>query len=294
MIKRFIYYLFAQCLLLFFCLYMISLNNQDYKIQKLNYNYNYNSELIIEKNSKQPYLYLKQYEYNEWDNTMMLINGELCPYNIKILPYYPEQFYYSSDDIYLSEQFKNIPNINELSINNRNYTNIHYIEQDPYIRELIVFIPYQNMTVSNYYCYFVDLESLNIDLLSEYKLKDNKSISKILQNKNAILDNKNSLIFFTLFIYSIEIILTLFLSYHVVMSIQNFDITLRLFGIAKIYLIITKLLLFSLIMISEIIVFNFLKTYAVNMVIINLFTYLCVYYILTGRKTIAELLRKTK
>lgn len=254
-------------------------------------NYRVDSQIIISKEYTDPLQdYLKCYDYSTLNEEKVLINGEKTNYQIDVIPYYPEQYAFDENTIYLSKQFQYIHQIHSIAIEETEYEKFIYLEEDTSkIKGLTILVPYTHFKEAKYHCYFVNIFEISTEALYQLDLEEMSTISLIEQNKSVLDEQYRNTVLLKSIVMIFFIGIFCFMSYEMILTIDDLLLALRLFGYSKISILLGKQGIFTVFMVlifcfqpSTLLLFLFIIASVIQGI---------VDYVVWYRKSIADIIR---
>lgn len=290
MVKRYFIIVFIHCFIIILCAKLFSFSKMQYELTKDQYNYSEGSQIIL-PNDLEYTDYLKAYPYYESDEIDIVVNEQESPYKVKVVPYYPEQYTYQRDIVYLSSKLKNIPDLHSIQLLGETYVNIEYVENT---FNSIIYIPYENIPTSLYTCYFVDLESFDFTTFPHLTSLEVSKASQIRQNIQQLQESKQTTFFFQGVIIMIGFVISLILTYQTILMSKPLHVMLRVFGVSISQLMLVQISMFSICFILMMILLDVLRWELIYLLVGQNIIYLIFNYLFINKHSIALLLRKNK
>ena len=241
------------------------------------------SQIVLSNNQKLE-KYQISYPYFEYK---MEVGLDDITKEVQVISYYPEQFDYDVNKIYLSAPFSLLSSLSKITIANKQYSQFEVIDKELYpTNKLVIFVPYENLSSTDYTSYFVDLDQFDTSILNNLMVEND--LSSFYRNYQQLQKDKKQIQMIKMSILIFLNVLMFFLNIQSIQSVLKMDVLLRMisdrygyvfiykwFVVSSIYLIIA--LLFRNIQIGDYI-------YLVGI-------HLGLDFILDGRKSMVQWLR---
>lgn len=146
---------------------------------------------------------------------------------VQIISYYPEQFDYDVNKIYLSDPFSLLSSLSKITIADKEYDQFEMIDKALYpTNKLVILVPYENLPSTDYTSYFVDLDQFDTNTLNSLMVKND--LSSFYRNYQQLQKNKKEIQMIKMSILIFLNVLMFFLNIQSIQSVLKMDVLLRM------------------------------------------------------------------
>ena len=206
---------------------------------------------------------------------------------VQIISYYPEQFDYDVNKIYLSEPFSLLSSLSKITIANEQYSQFEVIDKALYpTNKLVIFVPYENLSSTNCTSYFVNLDQFDTNILNNLMVEND--LSSFYRNYQQLQKNKKEIQMIKMSIFIFINVLMFFLNIQSIQSVLKMDVLLRMISDQYCFVFIYKWFIASVIYLVVALLFRNIQ---MGDYIYLIGIHLGLDLILDGRKSMVQWLR---
>lgn len=206
---------------------------------------------------------------------------------VQVISYYPEQFEYDINKVYLSDPFSLLSSLSKITIADKEYDQFDIIDKALYpTNKLVILVPYENLPSTDYTSYFVDLDQFDTNTLNTLMVEND--LSSFYRNYQQLQKNKKEIQMIKMSIFIFINVLMLFLNFQSIRSVLKMDVLLRMISDHYGFVFIYKWMIASAIYLIIALLFKNIQ-FADYIYLIG--EHLIFDFILDGRKSLVQWLR---